>query len=60
MIQVSYSAHFVKTLKKKIKRQRDLESRFVEKLELFIVKPFHPSLKTHKLTAISKVTGVSL
>ena len=50
MIEVSYSVRFTKVLKKKIKQQKDLDKRFVEKLKLFVGNPFHPSLKTHKLT----------
>jgi addiction module RelE/StbE family toxin len=49
MIHVSYSSHFVKALKKRLTNKIS-ERRFFQKLEVFIKNPFHPSLKTHKLS----------
>jgi mRNA-degrading endonuclease YafQ of YafQ-DinJ toxin-antitoxin module len=37
-------------LKKRIKGSLDLEARFWQKVEQFIIDPFDPSWKTHKLS----------
>ncbi len=50
MVQVSFSNHFKKTLKKKVKKDPVLHEIFFQKLKLFSLNPFHPSLKTHILT----------
>ena len=61
MIRVSFSSHFKKSLKKKIKRNPVLEEVFLEKLKLFCSNPFHPSLRTHKLTGeLNKLHSFSL
>ncbi|MBO0348999.1 type II toxin-antitoxin system mRNA interferase toxin, RelE/StbE family [Phormidium pseudopriestleyi FRX01] len=49
-MEVSFSSAFKRAFKKKIKGNQDLKTRFWQKLELFIVDPFSPSLKTHKLS----------
>ncbi|MCT7983974.1 type II toxin-antitoxin system mRNA interferase toxin, RelE/StbE family [Laspinema sp. A4] len=49
-MEVSFSSAFKRAFKKKIKSTPDLEARFWQKLELFIIDPFEPSLKTHKLS----------
>ncbi|WP_254563643.1 type II toxin-antitoxin system YafQ family toxin [Oscillatoria sp. HE19RPO] len=49
-MEVSFSSAFKRAFKKKIKGSPDLEARFWQKLELFIIDPFEPSLKTHKLS----------
>ncbi len=49
-MEVSFSSAFKRSFKKRIKGNTDLEERFWQKLELFTVDPFDPSLKTHKLS----------
>lgn len=49
-MEVSFSSSFKRAFKKCIKGNADLEARFWQKLEQFIVDPFAPSLKTHKLS----------
>jgi addiction module RelE/StbE family toxin len=50
MIKISFSSSFKKAYKKRIKEQRELETRFWEKLKLFTHDPFDRSLRTHKLS----------
>ena len=57
-MEVSFSSAFKRAFKKKIKGSPDLEARFWQKLELFIVDPFEPSLKTHKLSGKLKELGM--
>jgi len=49
-LEVSFSSSFKRVFKKRIKSNADSEARFWQKLELFTVDPFSPSLKTHKLS----------
>lgn len=49
-MEVSFSSSFKRALKKHIKGNTNLDVRFREKLEQFILEPFDPSLKTHKLS----------
>lgn len=49
-MEVSFSFSFKRVFKKRIKANVNLERRFWQKLEQFVVDPFHPSLKTHKLS----------
>lgn len=49
-MEVSFSSGFKRAFKKRIKGNEDWETRFWQKLEQFIVDPFDPSLKTHKLS----------
>jgi mRNA-degrading endonuclease YafQ of YafQ-DinJ toxin-antitoxin module len=49
-VEVSFSSSFKHVFKKRIKGNPDLEARFWQQLEQFIVDPFDPSLKTHKLS----------
>ena len=49
-MEVSFSSSFKRAFKKRIKGNTDLEARFWQKLEQFTLEPFHPSLKTHKLS----------
>ncbi|MFB2937565.1 type II toxin-antitoxin system YafQ family toxin [Aerosakkonemataceae cyanobacterium BLCC-F154] len=50
MMKVSFSSSFQRAFKKIIKGNVDLETRFLQKLELFTTDPFEQSLKTHKLS----------
>jgi mRNA-degrading endonuclease YafQ of YafQ-DinJ toxin-antitoxin module len=49
-VEVSFSTPFKRAFKKRIKGSGDLETRFWQKLNQFTLDPFHPSLKTHKLS----------
>jgi mRNA-degrading endonuclease YafQ of YafQ-DinJ toxin-antitoxin module len=49
-VEVSFSSSFRRAFKKRIKGNVDLEAKFWKKLEQFIADPYHPSLKTHKLS----------
>ena len=50
MTEVSFYPAFIKTFKKKAKNNPILIKNFQEKLEIFIINPFDPRLKTHKLS----------
>jgi len=56
MIQVAFSSSFKKSFKKIIKGNVNLESLFIEKLEIFIKNPYDPRLKTHQL--YGKLAGI--
>ena len=58
-MEVSFSSAFKRAFKKRIKGNEDLETRFWQKLEQFIVDPFDPSLKTHKLSLGSETGFLS-
>ena len=49
-MEVSFSSSFKRAFKKRIQGNIDLEARFWQKLELFTIEPFDPTLKTHKLS----------
>lgn len=49
-MEISFSKSFKRTFKKVIKNKPDLEAKFWEKINLFMVNPFEVSLKTHKLS----------
>jgi mRNA-degrading endonuclease YafQ of YafQ-DinJ toxin-antitoxin module len=49
-VEVSFSSAFKRAFKKRIKGNLDLEEKFWQKLELFTLNPYEPSLKTHKLS----------
>lgn len=50
MTKVSFDPAFQRSFRKRAKRNSRLKLKFSEKLEQFIRDPFHPSLKTHKLS----------
>jgi len=50
MIEVAFSSSFKRAYKKRIKGQKDKEVLFFRKLEIFIKQPYHPQLRTHKLS----------
>lgn len=50
MVEISFSSSFRRAFKKRIKGNLDLEARFWQKVEQFIIDPFDQSLKTHKLS----------
>jgi addiction module RelE/StbE family toxin len=49
MVEISFSTSFKKAFKKAAKNKA-IETRFWQKIELFTQDPFHPQLKTHKLS----------
>ena len=49
-MKVSFSSAFKRAFKKRIKGNTELEEKFWQKLELFILDPYDSSLKTHKLS----------
>ena len=50
MIAISFSSSFKRSFKKLFKNKPKLEKVFWSKTNTFIKNPYHPSLKTHKLT----------
>ena len=48
-MEVAFSDSFKKTFKKKIKAT-EVEKEFWYRLDIFILNPFEPKLKTHKLS----------
>lgn len=50
MISISYSKHFIKVFKERIRKNKGLVDLYFQEVELFTIDPLHPSLKTHKLT----------
>jgi addiction module RelE/StbE family toxin len=50
MITLVWSSSFVRALKRKTRRNSDLRDRIEETLRRLAEDPFHPSLRTHKLT----------
>jgi addiction module RelE/StbE family toxin len=49
-VEISFSSSFKRAFKKRVKGNSDLETRFWQKVELFVNDPFDRSLKTHKLS----------
>ncbi len=49
MVEISFSSSFKKAFKK-VSRNKSSEKRFWQRTDLFIQDPFHPHLKTHKLS----------
>ncbi len=49
MISVAQSPRFLRALEKRLRTNPELAERYREKLQEFILDPFAPSLKTHKL-----------
>jgi len=50
MINLIWGSSFKRAYKKSIKSKPDLREKLVKALELFVNEPFHPALKTHKLS----------
>ena len=50
MIQVGFSSSFNPAYKKLIRNNTDKQKKFSESLATFMNDPFHPRLRTHKLT----------
>jgi mRNA-degrading endonuclease YafQ of YafQ-DinJ toxin-antitoxin module len=49
-MEISFSKSFRLSFKKRIGKNKLLEKKFWSKTELFLSNPFHPKLKTHKLS----------
>jgi len=49
-MEISFSEPFRKAFKRKARFNPEFEAQFWPSLELFIHDPFHPRLKTHKLS----------
>ena len=50
MIKISWDQGFKRTYRKKVKQDAELKDRFWEAAKIFEKDPFHPRLRTHKLT----------
>ena len=50
MIKVSWDQGFKRVYQKKVKHSAELKGKFWDAAELFVKDPFHPRLRTHKLT----------
>jgi mRNA-degrading endonuclease YafQ of YafQ-DinJ toxin-antitoxin module len=53
-MEVYFHKSFLKAYSKRIKGNKVLEKEFLRKLEIFIINPSEPALKTHKLSGILK------
>ena len=49
-MKVAFSSSFKRAYKKRIKGQKEKEDAFFKKMEIFIDEPYHPQLRTHKLS----------
>ena len=54
MIELIWDEGFKRAYKKKVKYNRELKGRFWEAIKLFLQNPFHPRLRTHKLSGYLK------
>jgi len=54
MIELIWDEKFKRLFKKWTQKHPDLNELFRNKMELFVVDPFHPSLKTHSLSGTLK------
>ena len=50
MIEIAFSSSFKRAFKKKVAENKNLETQFWERVELFKNNPFDPKLKTHRLS----------
>ena len=50
MTEITFSSSFKRAYKKKIKVRKETDDLFWDTVKLFTSDPFHPSLKTHKLS----------
>jgi len=54
MTEIAFTASFLKTLKRKFRKNPNLEKRFWERVDIFRHDPHDPRLKTHKLSGSMK------
>ena len=50
MIRIAWDQGFGKIYRKKVRNDALLKQRFWKAIELFLKNPFHPRLRTHKLS----------
>lgn len=50
MTKILWDQGFKRVYRKKVKNDDELKKRFWKSIELFSEDPFHPQLRTHKLT----------
>lgn len=61
MPKLIFTESYEKRVKKFIKKHPDLKDKYVKILKLLAIKPYHPSLKLHKLSGkLSKLHSVSI
>lgn len=49
-MEISFAQSFKRAFKRKIKTRKEIEDLFWEAVSIFTENPFHPSLRTHKLS----------
>lgn len=49
-LDIGFSSYFKRAFKKRIYKRKELESKFIDKLNKFRDNPFDPVLRTHKLS----------
>ncbi len=54
MIELIWDEKFKRLFKKLNQKHPDLKEQFRSKMELFVIDPFHPSLKTYSLSGTLK------
>jgi addiction module RelE/StbE family toxin len=54
MIKIAFSSSFKRAFKKRIKGQKEIESKYWKKVKFFIQDPFDRRLRLHKLSGILK------
>ena len=52
MLKILWDAGFKKSYKKKVEHSVNLKNKFERAISLFAHKPFHPTLRTHKLSGM--------
>ena len=50
MIRAVWDEGFRRSYRKRVKKREELRRRFWQRLELFLLNPFTPQLRTHKLS----------
>jgi addiction module RelE/StbE family toxin len=50
VIKLSWGQGFKRVYRKKVKNDSELKGRFWDAVEMLVKDPFHPRLRTHKLT----------
>lgn len=50
MISLIWGSSFKRSFRKTIENNQYLKKKFVETIEIFVENPFHPALRTHKLS----------
>mgnify|MGYP001434092190 FL=1 len=50
MIKISWDQGFRRAYRKQVRNDTELKNRFWDAMEMFAKDPFHPRMRTHKLT----------